>query len=56
LPVRHSGLTLGRFVLVPEPGSTTTGIGLSPTLRSAAISIATRVGTRIAAAMPVEPS
>jgi hypothetical protein len=56
LPVRHSGLTLGRFVLVPEPGSTTTGIGLSPTRRSEAISIATRVGTRIAAAMPAEPS
>jgi hypothetical protein len=56
LPVRHYGLTLGRFVLVPEPGSTTTGIGLSPTRRSQAISIATRVGTRIAAAMPVEPS
>jgi hypothetical protein len=56
LPVRHSGLTVGRFVLVLEAGSSPTGTGLSPTRRAEAISIATRVGSLIAAAMPAEPS
>ena len=56
LPVRYTELTLGRFVLVLEPGSTTTGIGLSPNRRAEAISIATRAGTFIARAMLAEPT
>jgi hypothetical protein len=56
LPVRHSGLTLGRFVLVLEAGSSPAGTGLSPPRRAEAISIATRVGTLIAAEMLAEPS
>jgi hypothetical protein len=49
LPVRHRGLTLGRFVLVPA--SPTTGVALAATGRDEAISMAASVGARIAAAL-----
>jgi hypothetical protein len=49
LPVRHRGLTLGRFVLVPA--SPTTGVALAATARDEAISMAASVGARIAAAL-----
>jgi hypothetical protein len=54
LPVRNSGLTIGRFVLVPE--LPTTGVGFSPSDRVAALSMAARVGGLIAAAMLAETS
>jgi hypothetical protein len=46
LPVRHCGLPIGRFVLVPE--SPTTGVGFAPTARADVISIAARTGALIA--------
>ncbi len=52
LPVRHGGLTLGRFVLVPV--SPTTGVGFSVTARDEAMSISASVGARIASAVVAE--
>ena len=49
LPVRHQGLTLGRFVLVPA--APTCGISLSPAARADAIAMSEGVGARIAAAI-----
>ena len=49
LPVRFAGLTLGRFVLVPA--RPTTGIGFSPSARTAAISMAENVGAELATVM-----
>lgn len=49
LPVRHRGLTLGRFVLVPV--SPTTGVAFSPSARGVAISIVSALGAAAAAAM-----
>jgi hypothetical protein len=54
LPVRHCGLPVGRFVLVPE--SPTTGVGFSPTDRAEAISMTVGLGRVIAAAMLSERS
>jgi hypothetical protein len=52
LPVRHCGLSLGRFVLVPA--SPTTGVGFSVTARDHAMSMAASVGMRIAADIGAE--
>jgi hypothetical protein len=49
LAVRHRGLTLGRFVLVPV--SPTTGVGFSPSARDEAISVVSGLGAVAAAAM-----
>jgi hypothetical protein len=49
LPVRFTGLTLGRFVLVPA--SPTTGVGFSHVARAEAIAMVERVGGVIAAAV-----
>jgi hypothetical protein len=49
LPVRFGGLTVGRFVLVPE--LPTTGVGFSPAGRSEAISMAAAVGAEVATAL-----
>ena len=49
LPVRHGGLTLGRYVLVPS--SPTSGVAFPATTRAEAIEMAAAVGTRIAAAV-----
>jgi len=49
LPVRHRGLTLGRYVLLPA--SPTTGVELSPASRAEATSMVVPLGTLIAAAM-----
>ena len=52
LPVRFSGLTLGRFVLVPA--SATSGVGFPPSARSDAISMAEHVGAAVGASMLAE--
>ena len=52
LPVRHCGLTVGRYVLAPA--SPSTGAGLSSARRAEAMSMAASVGSRIAAAMLAE--
>jgi hypothetical protein len=49
LPVRHDGLTVGRFVLVSV--SPTAGVGFSPSERDEAISTVVPVGALIAAAL-----
>lgn len=46
LPVRRGGLTIGRFVLVPDTPAT--GAGFSPNARADAISIAEHVGAVVA--------
>ena len=52
LPVRYSGLTLGRYVLVAA--SPTTGVDFSPASRAEALSMVAPVGSLIAAAMVAE--
>jgi hypothetical protein len=52
LPVRFTGLTLGRFVLVPA--MPTTGVGFSHVDRAEAIAMAESVGKVIAAALLAE--
>ena len=52
LPVRHSGLTIGRYVLVPA--AATTGVDFSPASRAEALSMVAPVGSVIAAAMIAE--
>lgn len=52
LSVRHDDLTVGRYVLIPA--SPTCGVELSATARAQAISVATDVGARIAAAIVSE--
>jgi hypothetical protein len=52
LPVRHCGLTVGRYVLIAA--SPTTGVDFSPSLRADAIAMTASVGSRIAAAMICE--
>jgi hypothetical protein len=47
LPVRSQGLTLGRFVLVPEVS--TSGVALPPQARARAIEMAAAIAPRIAA-------
>ena len=54
LPVRFTGLTLGRFVLVPA--MPTTGVGFSHVDRAEAIAMAERVGQAIAVALLAETS
>jgi hypothetical protein len=54
LPVRFTGLTLGRFVLVPA--MPTTGVGFSHVDRAEAIAMAESVGQVIAAALLAEIS
>jgi hypothetical protein len=49
LPVRGAGLTLGRFVLVPD--GPTCGVQLPPRDRSIAIELAAEVGDAIAIAL-----
>jgi hypothetical protein len=49
LPVRFSGLTVGRFVLIPA--SATVGVAFSPTERAEAIDMAEPVGAVIASSM-----
>jgi hypothetical protein len=49
LPVRGAGLTLGRFVLVPD--TPTCGVQLSPRDRAIAIELAAEVGDAIATAI-----
>jgi hypothetical protein len=49
LPVRHAGLTIGRYGLVPA--SPTTGVEFAPTRRAEAIVMSTDVGSRLAAAI-----
>jgi hypothetical protein len=52
LPVRHDGLTLGRFVLVPaEP---TTGVAFPASSRAEAIALVSSLGARIVAAVVAE--
>lgn len=52
LPVRHRGLTLGRFVLVPA--APTTGVGFSAAARDEAMTMAACVGVGIATVMIAE--
>ena len=52
LPVRFSGLTLGRFVLVPA--SPTSGVGFPPSRRTEAILMAERVGRVVGTSMLAE--
>ena len=54
LPVHSNGLTVGRFVLVPE--TPTTGVGFSHVDRAEAIAMVESVGEVIAAAMVTETS
>jgi hypothetical protein len=54
LPVRFTGLTLGRFVLVPT--TPTTGVALSHVDRSEAIAMVANLGDAIAGAMLAEVS
>lgn len=52
LPVRHDGLTIGRYVLVPA--QPTTGVEFPPTRRAEAIAMIAEVGPAIAAMMVAE--
>ncbi len=53
LPVRHAGLTLGRFVLVPA--TPTTGVGFSAAVRADAIEFAAELSLPIAEALVSGP-
>jgi len=52
LPVRHGGLTIGRYVLVPA--TPTTGVEFPPTRRAEAIAMIADVGSAIAETIVAE--